>query len=105
MRRFCFSLLLALPLAAHADSRDLDRVLRQTPSWTGFEICYGGGCAGVASAIIEEAETLSDYPLFTKPANLGSSVGVTKCSNRSDLQEGLMEAASYDRRVLVQLVI
>jgi D-alanine-D-alanine ligase len=54
------------------------------------------------NAIIEEAETLSDYPLFTKPANLGSSVGVTKCSNRSDLQEGLMEAASFDRRVLVQ---
>jgi D-alanine-D-alanine ligase len=53
-------------------------------------------------AIIEEAEKLSDYPLFTKPANLGSSVGVTKCSNRSDLQEGLMEAASFDRRVLIQ---
>src|SRR6266545_8285694 len=53
-------------------------------------------------AIIEEAEKISEYPLFTKPANLGSSVGVTKCSNRSDLQEGLMEAASFDRRVLVQ---
>jgi len=53
-------------------------------------------------AVIEKAEMVSDYPLFTKPANLGSSVGVTKCSNRSDLQEGLMEAASFDRRVLVQ---
>jgi D-alanine-D-alanine ligase len=54
------------------------------------------------SAVIEKAEKVSDYPLFTKPANLGSSVGVTKCSNRSDLQEGLMEASSFDRRVLVQ---
>ncbi len=53
-------------------------------------------------AIIEEAEKISEYPFFTKPANLGSSVGVTKCSNRSDLQEGLMEAASFDRRVLIQ---
>ncbi|MBK9924893.1 MAG: D-alanine--D-alanine ligase [Anaerolineales bacterium] len=53
-------------------------------------------------AIIEKAEALSGYPLFTKPANLGSSVGVTKCNNRSDLQEGLMEAASFDRRVLIQ---
>jgi len=52
--------------------------------------------------VIEKAEKVSDYPFFTKPANLGSSVGVTKCSNRSDLQEGLMEAASFDRRVLVQ---
>lgn len=53
-------------------------------------------------AVIERAETVGEYPLFTKPANLGSSVGVTKCSNRSDLQEGLMEAASFDRRVLIQ---
>src|SRR5512139_1354070 len=53
-------------------------------------------------AVIERAEKMSGYPFFTKPANLGSSVGVTKCSNRSDLQEGLMEAASFDRRILVQ---
>ena len=54
------------------------------------------------TAVIEKAEQISGYPLFTKPANLGSSVGVTKCNSRSDLQEGLMEAASFDRRVLVQ---
>lgn len=53
-------------------------------------------------SIIGEAEKMGEYPLFTKPANLGSSVGVTRCSNRSDLQEGLLEAASFDRRVLVQ---
>ena len=54
------------------------------------------------NAIIEKAEKVSAYPVFTKPANLGSSVGVTKCRTRSDLQEGLMEAALYDRRVLVE---
>ena len=54
------------------------------------------------ASVVAKAESLSEYPLFTKPANLGSSVGVTKCNNRSDLQEGLMEAASYDRRVLIQ---
>jgi len=52
--------------------------------------------------VIRKAEEMSDYPLFTKPANLGSSVGVSKCNNRSDLQEGLFEAAAYDRRVLIQ---
>jgi D-alanine-D-alanine ligase len=52
--------------------------------------------------VIAKAERVSDYPLFTKPANLGSSVGVTKCNNRSDLQEGLMEASAFDRRVLIQ---
>jgi D-alanine-D-alanine ligase len=53
-------------------------------------------------AVIKRAEQISEYPFFTKPANLGSSVGVTKCNNRSDLQEGLMEATSFDRRVLIQ---
>jgi len=53
-------------------------------------------------SVIRKAEEMSGYPLFTKPANMGSSVGVTKCNNRSDLQEGLFEAAAYDRRVLIQ---
>lgn len=52
--------------------------------------------------VINDAEELSNYPLFTKPANLGSSVGITKCMNRSDLMEGLMDAAQYDRRILVE---
>jgi D-alanine-D-alanine ligase len=52
--------------------------------------------------VIERAEALAPYPLFTKPANLGSSVGVSKCHNRSDLLEGLMDAARYDRRVLIE---
>lgn len=53
-------------------------------------------------AAISRAEQVSPYPLFTKPANLGSSVGITKCRSRSDLQEGLMEAALYDRRILIE---
>jgi len=54
------------------------------------------------NAVIQQAEAIGPYPLFTKPANLGSSVGVTKCRSRSDLQEGLMEASLYDRRVLIE---
>jgi len=53
-------------------------------------------------SVIARAEALADYPLFTKPANLGSSVGITKCRSRSDLYEGLLEGAAYDRRVLVE---
>ncbi|MHB0924641.1 MAG: D-alanine--D-alanine ligase family protein [Bellilinea sp.] len=52
--------------------------------------------------VIAMAESLADYPLFTKPANLGSSVGITKCRTRSDLGEGLMEAARYDRRIVIE---
>jgi D-alanine-D-alanine ligase len=54
------------------------------------------------NAVIARAETLGAYPLFTKPANLGSSVGISKCRTRADLGEGLMEAARFDRRVLVE---
>lgn len=52
-------------------------------------------------AVIEKVETLG-YPVFVKPANMGSSVGVSKCDNRSSLGEGLMEAATYDRRILIE---
>jgi len=54
------------------------------------------------AGVVEQAETVAPYPLFVKPANLGSSVGVTKCRYRSDLFEGLLEAARYDRRILVE---
>jgi D-alanine-D-alanine ligase len=53
-------------------------------------------------AALAKAEMVSAYPLFIKPANLGSSVGVSKCRNRSDLLEGLLDAIRYDRRVLVE---
>jgi D-alanine-D-alanine ligase len=52
--------------------------------------------------VIAAAEGISAYPLFTKPANLGSSVGITKCRSHADLFEGLMEAARYDRRIVIE---
>lgn len=42
------------------------------------------------------------YPLFVKPANLGSSVGISKAHNRAELAKGLAEAARFDRRLLVE---
>ena len=52
--------------------------------------------------VLDRAEQVADYPLFVKPANLGSSVGVSKCRSRSDLLEGILDAARYDRKVLVE---
>jgi D-alanine-D-alanine ligase len=52
--------------------------------------------------VIQRAERVAAYPLFIKPANLGSSVGITKCNQRADLGEALLEAATYDRRVMVE---
>ncbi len=56
----------------------------------------------VTESLLKQIEALAPYPLFTKPANLGSSVGITKCRSRADLLEGLMEAARFDRRILVE---
>ena len=53
-------------------------------------------------AVIAKAEALGEYPLFAKPANLGSSVGISKCNSRSDLAEGLRDAARYDRRIILE---
>jgi D-alanine-D-alanine ligase len=53
-------------------------------------------------SVISRAERMSRYPIFVKPANLGSSVGVSKCMNRSDLIEGILEAARFDRRIVIQ---
>ena len=55
-----------------------------------------------AEKVIQAIESSLQYPVFIKPANLGSSVGITKCRNRSDLVEGLYEAARYDRRIIVE---
>jgi D-alanine-D-alanine ligase len=46
-------------------------------------------------------QTLS-LPLFVKPANLGSSVGVSKVKQTSDLAEALRLAGQYDRRLIVE---
>jgi len=58
--------------------------------------------ANQSEAVLERAEKVAPYPLFVKPVNLGSSVGVSKCRGRSDLIEGLMDAARYDRRVMIE---
>ncbi len=55
-----------------------------------------------AQAVLKRVEKLGEYPYFVKPANLGSSVGISKVKSRGDLLEGLLEAAAYDRRVIVQ---
>jgi D-alanine-D-alanine ligase len=52
--------------------------------------------------ILERAVEAFGFPIFTKPANMGSSVGISKCTGGSDLLEGIMEAARYDRRILIE---
>lgn len=67
-----------------------------------YAICLRSEIESRMDEVVKRAEALAAYPLFTKPANLGSSVGITKCWMRSDLIEGLQEAARYDRRIVIE---
>ena len=42
------------------------------------------------------------YPVFVKPANLGSSVGISKVKRRADLAAAMDEAASFDRKIVIE---
>ncbi len=53
-------------------------------------------------AVAERLEATLGYPCFVKPANLGSSVGISKATNRTELLEGLRLAASLDPRLIVE---
>ena len=55
--------------------------------------------------VLDEVERTLGYPVFTKPANLGSSVGISKCRDRDELRSGLDEAARYDRRVMAEWAV
>lgn len=52
--------------------------------------------------LCDEIEATLGYPCFVKPANLGSSVGISKARNRTQLEAALDSAASYDRRLIVE---
>lgn len=53
-------------------------------------------------AKIQEPECPFDFPVFVKPANMGSSVGVSKAANRKTLGIAIREALRYDEYVLVE---
>ncbi|HKF47315.1 MAG TPA: D-alanine--D-alanine ligase family protein [Terracidiphilus sp.] len=51
---------------------------------------------------VAKIEAAMKYPLFVKPANLGSSVGISKAHDRKELGPALDEAAKYDRKLIVE---
>ena len=55
-----------------------------------------------AETVLDDVEGKLGYPVYTKPANLGSSIGVSRAENREELKEALELAFEYDRRVLVE---
>ncbi len=58
-----------------------------------------------ASYYITEIEVTLGYPCFVKPANLGSSVGISKAGNREELIAAIEEALRFDRKVIVEEMV
>ena len=59
----------------------------------------------LTEALIERIETRLQYPVFVKPANMGSSIGVSKASDRDGLIRAVAEAAQFDHKILVEAQI
>ena len=51
---------------------------------------------------VERAVAKLKYPVFVKPANLGSSVGISKAHNRKELGPAIEEAAKFDRKIVIE---
>lgn len=51
---------------------------------------------------IRSIEQRFDYPLFIKPANMGSSVGITKAHDQAELVEGVEFAFNYDLKIIIE---
>lgn len=55
-----------------------------------------------AEKVIEQIENKIGYPCFVKPANLGSSVGISRAANKFSLRSAIELAAEYDRKIIVE---
>ncbi len=56
-------------------------------------------------ALATELERALRYPMFVKPANLGSSVGISKAKDRAGLGEALDLAGTFDRRIIIEAAV
>ena len=60
---------------------------------------------GDPQTCLDAVEAALAYPLFVKPANMGSSVGVSKARNREQLAAALHLAAQFDRKLLIEAAV
>ncbi|RMF25042.1 MAG: D-alanine--D-alanine ligase [Deltaproteobacteria bacterium] len=90
-----------------ASAMAMDKLVMKT-------LCLGAGiaqveflAAGDASAdqLAPRIEETFGFPCFVKPARLGSSVGISRVSDRRDLSRALESARRWDRRVLVERAV
>ncbi len=67
-----------------------------------YEYLYRDTFARKTKTVLEGIEETLTYPLFVKPAHLGSSIGISRVVNRQELQNAIEVASHYDEKVLVE---
>ncbi len=67
-----------------------------------YTYCLRKDFAKDPDSIAKEVEHQLGYPCFVKPANMGSSVGISKAHNRRELLSAISEAAKYDRKIIME---
>ena len=72
---------------------------------TPYLVVYENDYKKEGSKLIKKINSSFAYPLFVKPANMGSSVGISKVKKRADLTAALELAFRYDRKILVEKAI
>ena len=70
------------------------------------QVAYACASAGQVAkdpdVLLDQLESQLGYPCFVKPANLGSSVGISKATDRASLLTGLQVAAALDQRLVIE---
>lgn len=68
----------------------------------GYELVHGEDLKDKMEEVLDRLEEKLPYPMFVKPSNMGSSVGISKARTREQLRSGLIAAAKYDRRLIIE---
>lgn len=72
---------------------------------TDWQVVHRHEWTEAADAVSARIEAALPYPLFVKPANMGSSVGVSKASDRASLGAALTRALEFDRKAVVEVAV
>lgn len=67
-----------------------------------YEYCYSDTFNEKPTEIIDELVKSLKFPLFVKPAHLGSSIGITRATTKDELQNALEVAAYYDDKIIIE---
>lgn len=86
--------------SASMDKEVTKRICREAGLPVGDYAVVSDGTANLA-----DLEARLGYPMFVKPANLGSSVGISKAKDRPSLKAAIANAAQFDRKVIVERTI